>query len=183
MLLLAFGSQRTKTKFCRGCFLQITIPDSFYRIIINRYTILDFLATDTGLSSFGVPVDIGWQFAGVCGDYGPHHLNWVTAKLVGYNKAMAHGMWTLSRSLSCILNGTKLTLIHVTHAHCHAMTCTLTHMHTVTHAHCHTMHTHTDTHIYTLTLQRRIQGATGCFSPSPFGSNGCERLCHTLYYW
>ena len=52
-----------------------------------------------------MPVDIGWQFAGVCGDYSPHHLNQATAKMIGYNKPMAHGMWTLSRSLSCILNG------------------------------------------------------------------------------
>jgi len=51
---------------------------------------------------FKVPADTGRRYATASGDYNPHHLYPVTAKILGYKKPIAHGMWSLARSLSCI---------------------------------------------------------------------------------
>ena len=64
---------------------------------------------DTGFSDdvlpqkkFDVPADTGRRYAKASGDYNPHHLYPFTAKLLGYEKPIAHGMWSLARSLSFI---------------------------------------------------------------------------------
>lgn len=44
-----------------------------------------------------VPLNTGRQYAGVSGDYNPHHLFRITARLFGFRQAIAHGMWTLAR--------------------------------------------------------------------------------------
>lgn len=46
--------------------------------------------------------DIGRRYAAVSGDYNPHHLYGWTARLIGYPRQIAHGMWTLSRCLSSV---------------------------------------------------------------------------------
>lgn len=46
-----------------------------------------------------VKADTGLKYASVSGDYNPHHLYWWTAKPIGYNRPIAHGMWTLSAAL------------------------------------------------------------------------------------
>ncbi|MBU1342149.1 MAG: hypothetical protein KKE44_02515 [Proteobacteria bacterium] len=43
-----------------------------------------------------VPPGIGRRYAAVSGDYNPHHLYTVLAKLFGFKKAIAHGMWSLA---------------------------------------------------------------------------------------
>lgn len=47
-----------------------------------------------------VPSDTGRRYAKVSGDYNPHHLFDTTARLIGFRQAMAHGMWSLARTLA-----------------------------------------------------------------------------------
>lgn len=59
--------------------------------------------------SLPAPANIGWLYAVATGDYSPHHLFPWSARLVGYSQHMAHGMWTLSRTLSVLQEGILLT--------------------------------------------------------------------------
>ena len=57
-------------------------------------------APDSVLSeylSFDAPADIGRRYASVGKDYNPIHLWATTAKLFGFPRAIAHGMWSLAR--------------------------------------------------------------------------------------
>lgn len=47
-----------------------------------------------------VPDDIGRRYADVSGDRNPIHLYKLTAKMFGFPRAIAHGMWTKARCLS-----------------------------------------------------------------------------------
>jgi acyl dehydratase len=47
-----------------------------------------------------VPSGTGRRYAKVSGDYNPHHLFDTTARLIGFKQAMAHGMWSLARTLA-----------------------------------------------------------------------------------
>ena len=47
-----------------------------------------------------VPADMGRRYAAVSGDYNPHHLYPLTARLFGFSRPIAHGMWTLARTLA-----------------------------------------------------------------------------------
>lgn len=47
-----------------------------------------------------IPSDIGRRYAAVSGDSNPIHLYAATAKLLGFPKAIAHGMWTKAHSLA-----------------------------------------------------------------------------------
>ncbi|MET0135501.1 MAG: MaoC/PaaZ C-terminal domain-containing protein, partial [Kibdelosporangium sp.] len=47
-----------------------------------------------------VPDDIGRRYADVAGDRNPIHLHPLTAKLFGFPRAIAHGMWTKARCLA-----------------------------------------------------------------------------------
>lgn len=49
-----------------------------------------------------VPEDTGRRYARASGDWNPHHLYPATARLLGYRRAIAHGMWTLARTLALI---------------------------------------------------------------------------------
>ncbi|MFB9376775.1 MaoC/PaaZ C-terminal domain-containing protein [Kineococcus gynurae] len=49
-----------------------------------------------------VPAGTGRAFAAVSGDVNPIHLSAATAKLFGFPRALAHGMWTASRSLAAL---------------------------------------------------------------------------------
>jgi len=49
-----------------------------------------------------VPEDTGRRYAAASGDWNPHHLFPVTARLLGYRRAIAHGMWTFARTLAAI---------------------------------------------------------------------------------
>ncbi|MFC0546240.1 MaoC family dehydratase [Kutzneria chonburiensis] len=51
---------------------------------------------------WSVPSDIGRQYAAVSGDRNPIHLNPLAARLFGFQRAIAHGMWTKARSLAAI---------------------------------------------------------------------------------
>lgn len=52
---------------------------------------------------FSVPADIGRRYAPVAADYNPIHLYPLTAKLFGFDRAIAHGMWSVARSLGLML--------------------------------------------------------------------------------
>jgi hypothetical protein len=47
-----------------------------------------------------VPDDIGRRYGDVSGDRNPIHLYKITAKLFGFPRAIAHGMWTKARCLA-----------------------------------------------------------------------------------
>jgi acyl dehydratase len=46
--------------------------------------------------------DLGRRYAGVSGDRNPIHLHGVTAKLFGFPRAIAHGMWAKARCLAAL---------------------------------------------------------------------------------
>lgn len=47
-----------------------------------------------------LPADLGRRFAKVSGDFNPIHTSVIGAKLFGFRRAIAHGMWTLGRTLA-----------------------------------------------------------------------------------
>lgn len=50
--------------------------------------------------SLGVPAEVGRQYAAASGDWNPHHVSRLGARLFGFPRPIAHGMWTLSRVLA-----------------------------------------------------------------------------------
>lgn len=46
--------------------------------------------------------DIGRRYARVCGDYNPIHLSSATARLFGFPRAIAHGMWSKAMALAAL---------------------------------------------------------------------------------
>jgi len=63
------------------------------------------LDSDNVTESWPVPNNIGRQYAGVGGDYNPIHVATPLAKLFGFKKAIAHGMWSVARALSALEAG------------------------------------------------------------------------------
>ncbi|MFO2466351.1 MaoC/PaaZ C-terminal domain-containing protein [Pseudomonas sp. 15FMM2] len=49
---------------------------------------------------WALPADLGRRFAKVSGDYNPIHTSLIGARLFGFRRAIAHGMWTLGRALA-----------------------------------------------------------------------------------
>ncbi|MBM4341071.1 MAG: SDR family NAD(P)-dependent oxidoreductase [Deltaproteobacteria bacterium] len=49
-----------------------------------------------------VPENTGRRYAAASGDWNPHHLYAATARLLGYRRPIAHGMWTFARVLAVI---------------------------------------------------------------------------------
>lgn len=67
----------------------------------------------TPQGGFDAPADIGRRYAPVSGDYNPIHLWPLTARLLGFQRAIAHGLWTQARALALlqpdgVLPGTTL---------------------------------------------------------------------------
>lgn len=56
----------------------------------------------TRLGEFKAPADIGRRYAPVSGDYNPIHLWPLTARLLGFQRAIAHGLWTQARALALL---------------------------------------------------------------------------------
>ena len=57
-----------------------------------------------GTVEWRLPADLGRTYAGVSGDANPIHLYPLTAKALGFPRQIAHGMWTLARSVAAIEN-------------------------------------------------------------------------------
>jgi acyl dehydratase len=54
----------------------------------------------TGLADYklvDIPADTGRRYAAVSQDYNPIHLYALTARLFGFNRAIAHGMWSVAQ--------------------------------------------------------------------------------------
>jgi acyl dehydratase len=47
-----------------------------------------------------LPADLGRRFAKVSGDFNPIHTSLIGARLFGFRRAIAHGMWTFGRALA-----------------------------------------------------------------------------------
>lgn len=62
----------------------------------------DLSVPDEPAALWKVPRDIGRRYAAVSGDYNPIHLNPAPAKLAGFPRTIAHGMWTKARSLAAV---------------------------------------------------------------------------------
>lgn len=63
---------------------------------------LDAEATWVREGGFDAPADIGRRYAAVSGDYNPIHLWPLTARLLGFRRAIAHGLWTQARALALL---------------------------------------------------------------------------------
>lgn len=64
------------------------------------------LGTDFPLShqaDFYAAGDIGRRYGRVSGDLNPIHLSALSAKLFGFRRAIAHGLWTKARALACLV--------------------------------------------------------------------------------
>lgn len=69
-------------------------------------------ANDTPLShqtDFAAPEDIGRRYAKVSGDFNPIHLSALSARLFGFRRAIAHGLWTAARATGPLLPDHPLT--------------------------------------------------------------------------
>ena len=51
-------------------------------------------------ASWKLPGDLGRRYGAVSGDRNPIHMYALTAKPLGFNSAIAHGMWTKARALA-----------------------------------------------------------------------------------
>jgi len=49
-----------------------------------------------------LPGDLGRRYAAVSGDRNPIHMHDVPAKLLGFPRTIAHGMWTKARCLAAL---------------------------------------------------------------------------------
>jgi hypothetical protein len=49
-----------------------------------------------------LPANLGRKYAAVSGDHNPIHLYPITAKALGFKRQIAHGMWSLARSVAAI---------------------------------------------------------------------------------
>lgn len=58
----------------------------------------------TGGTQWRLPADLGRTYAAVSGDANPIHLYPLTARPLGFRRQIAHGMWTLARSVAAIEN-------------------------------------------------------------------------------
>ena len=56
----------------------------------------------TQLATIEVNADTGRRYAKISGDYNPIHLFALTARLFGFKRPIAHGMWTLARTISLV---------------------------------------------------------------------------------
>lgn len=54
-------------------------------------------------TEFSAAADIGRRYGAVSGDRNPIHMSALSARLFGFKRAIAHGMWTNARALSCLL--------------------------------------------------------------------------------
>jgi acyl dehydratase len=64
------------------------------------------LADETALAhqaDFMAPGGLGRRYGAVSGDINPIHMTNITAKLMGFKQAIAHGMWTKARAMAMLM--------------------------------------------------------------------------------
>lgn len=54
------------------------------------------------LDEWALPASLGRSYAKISGDYNPIHLYALTAKLLGFQRHIAHGMWSKARVMSAL---------------------------------------------------------------------------------
>jgi acyl dehydratase len=54
------------------------------------------------VAEWRLPGDLGRRYASVSGDRNPIHMHPLTARLFGFKRAIAHGMWTKARCLAAL---------------------------------------------------------------------------------
>ena len=74
----------------------------------NRRAENDRPLVDIETTSWLAGSDIGRRYARVSGDYNPIHLSLVTARLLGFPRAIAQGMWSMARSIAEITERTGI---------------------------------------------------------------------------
>ena len=67
----------------------------------------------TLINTLSINSDTGRKYAKISGDYNPIHLYGLTAKLFGFKKPIAHGMWTLANAVSSLANATDKSFYRV----------------------------------------------------------------------
>jgi acyl dehydratase len=60
------------------------------------------LADDPAAAVWRIPADAGRRYAAVSGDVNPIHLNALAARVFGFPRAIAHGMWCKARALAAV---------------------------------------------------------------------------------
>ena len=65
---------------------------------------LDLPPAPEGTTQWRLPADLGRRYAAVSGDANPIHLTALTAKALGFPRAIAHGMWSLARVVAAVEN-------------------------------------------------------------------------------
>ena len=60
------------------------------------------IPTGVAAAQWSLPGDLGRQYAAVSGDVNPIHLHALSAKAMGFPRAIAHGMWTSARVLAAL---------------------------------------------------------------------------------
>ena len=60
------------------------------------------LPTKDPAALWRLPESLGREYAGVSGDVNPIHLHALTARAMGFPRAIAHGMWTAARTLATL---------------------------------------------------------------------------------
>lgn len=60
------------------------------------------LGDATATAQWRLPESLGRSYAGVSGDRNPIHMHAVSARLFGFPRAIAHGMWTKARCLAAL---------------------------------------------------------------------------------
>lgn len=60
------------------------------------------MPTGVAAARWRLPGDLGRRYAAVSGDVNPIHMHPLTAKAMGFPKAIAHGMWTSARVLAAL---------------------------------------------------------------------------------
>jgi hypothetical protein len=68
---------------------------------------------ETVSSRLNMPADLGRRYAQVSGDANPIHTSRIGARILGFKRPIAHGMWTKARALAALLPAQPLTRAHV----------------------------------------------------------------------
>ncbi len=98
-----------KLRVLRGDVLVWSATQSLLRVGVKQTSgppYVSQIASDLPMSlqaEFSAGANLGRRYGALSGDRNPIHLSAVTARLFGFKRAIAHGMWTNARALSCLL--------------------------------------------------------------------------------
>lgn len=75
--------------------------------------VLDAAAASTPVETWRAPADIGRRYARVSGDANPIHTSALGARLFGFARPIAHGMWAKARVVATLTRGQAVEAIEV----------------------------------------------------------------------